>query len=188
MADWAEAVTLTLEGGGPEVALQGTTSRVPVAGVAGFPDLVVTGAASGLRLMAASAALGEIASDPFDVHGVFHAAGVTAGNRHTCALDEGGNAYCWGDNSSGKLGSGDFKNRFLPTRVAAQVVFSSLQAYADQTCGLSVNGDAYCWGSNAGGALGIGETGGAELKPVQVTGTISGRSWRQATSKAAGSR
>jgi len=84
------------------------------------------------------------------------AAPLAAGQSHSCALDSGGTAYCWGRGASGQLGDGGNANRSIPGRVAGTVVFVSIVAGVDHTCGLSVLGAAYCWGRNDAGQLGDG--------------------------------
>jgi alpha-tubulin suppressor-like RCC1 family protein len=44
---------------------------------------------------------------------------MTAGLEHTCALRDGGGAYCWGYNASGRLGLGFASNTNVtaPTQV-----------------------------------------------------------------------
>lgn len=37
---------------------------------------------------------------------------------HACAVDIGGDVYCWGSNTSGQLGDGTSTDRFAPVRVA----------------------------------------------------------------------
>ena len=42
---------------------------------------------------------------------------VGPGHRHTCAVQDGGALYCWGDNAAGQLGVGDAAPRLVPARV-----------------------------------------------------------------------
>ena len=42
---------------------------------------------------------------------------LAAGAGHTCALLTGGGIDCWGSNNIGQLGTGDMKNREIPTAV-----------------------------------------------------------------------
>jgi alpha-tubulin suppressor-like RCC1 family protein len=43
---------------------------------------------------------------------------VSAGMRHTCAVTVDGSAYCWGQNSDGRLGDGTSVDRSQPAQVA----------------------------------------------------------------------
>jgi hypothetical protein len=89
---------------------------------------------------------------------------ITAGSRHTCALDETGQAYCWGEGSSGRLGTGNTKDASSPQPVdisglPAGVSFVAITAGWDFTCALDAGGAAYCWGYGGAGQLGNGKLG-----------------------------
>ena len=45
---------------------------------------------------------------------------IFAGGHHTCAITTGGKAYCWGDNRSGQLGTGNTSGSDVPVLVANQ--------------------------------------------------------------------
>lgn len=107
-----------------------------------------------------------IGSTPGDTTPVLQAPGVvltsiTAGATHTCGLDGGGRAWCWGSNQRGELGTdmpdeqcGGIPCRTTPVPVAAGTRFQSLTAGVSFTCGLSTGGTIYCWGLNDTGQLG----------------------------------
>lgn len=61
-----------------------------------------------------------------------------AGNLHSCGLDSGFRAYCWGSNHTGQLS--------VPTK---EKVWRYIAAGGDRTCGISSTGRYYCWGSCA---------------------------------------
>lgn len=75
----------------------------------------------------------------------------------TCGVATDGRIYCWGENTSGQLGS----ETPYSTSQTPVPVFGT-QRYADVVlgnmhgCGLTTSGAVYCWGANSGGALGIG--------------------------------
>jgi alpha-tubulin suppressor-like RCC1 family protein len=158
VADWSHDITLTLEGGPPGATLNGTTRQTPLAGLAIFDGLRIQDAGQGYRLVAHSGDLVEVLSEPFDTHRIFRPVAITSGDEHTCALDAEGTAYCWGLNAYGQLGTGDTRDRSMPTAVSSDIRFASLIAYGDHTCGLSLVGDVYCWGLNSTGQSGGGTT------------------------------
>lgn len=47
---------------------------------------------------------------PVEVAGLDSVAAITPGGLHTCALDAGGAAWCWGNNGYGQLGIGSTQN------------------------------------------------------------------------------
>lgn len=86
---------------------------------------------------------------------------ISAGVNHTCGIIAGGQAYCWGLNASGQLGTGqpDFTSG-VPVPVAGGHPFSAISAGNEYTCGIAQettargNTVAYCWGWNGFGQLG----------------------------------
>lgn len=102
------------------------------------------------------------ASAPVAVH---QPVGVTftqiqAGDKHSCALDSGGQAYCWGYGGDGALGYGGVLPKRIPTAVnqPGGVTFTSIVTEYNHTCGLTSGGQAYCWGLNANSQLGDSTT------------------------------
>lgn len=84
---------------------------------------------------------------------------LVAGGEHTCRIQAGGSAYCWGYNMNGDLGNGDTATLVrIPVAVAGGLSFATLTAAADHTCGVTSSGTAYCWGWNSMGELGTGDT------------------------------
>jgi alpha-tubulin suppressor-like RCC1 family protein len=73
---------------------------------------------------------------------------LSVGPTHSCAVDLGGNAYCWGDNRFGQLGIGsvDTGTHATPERVAGAQKFKAIQAAINSTCALGADGAIYCWG------------------------------------------
>jgi alpha-tubulin suppressor-like RCC1 family protein len=99
---------------------------------------------------------------------------ISVGSLYSCAVDEHGKAYCWGWNTEGQCGSGDFTDSYYPVAVATNPANSSSQLSASavlkqisasantpcprnqiNTCAVDANGGAYCWGNNSNGQLGI---------------------------------
>jgi alpha-tubulin suppressor-like RCC1 family protein len=83
---------------------------------------------------------------------------ISAGEFHTCAVLVTGDAYCWGRNDFGQLGTGT-AGAFSSTRLAVQGSFTSISVGATFTCGLTTGGASgrvLCWGDNTYGQLGYG--------------------------------
>lgn len=83
---------------------------------------------------------------------------VTSGAQHSCGLSESGQAYCWGDGSSGQLGTGDTDSKRYAVPVATDGRFTALAAGGAHTCALGADAIAWCWGANDSGQLGISGT------------------------------
>ena len=97
---------------------------------------------------------------------------VTAGElgAQTCAVDDTGTAYCWGDNQYGQLGDGTTSNSSVPVAVDATGVLAGktvtkITVGGSHTCAADAAGAMYCWGGNAYGDLGD-DTGASSSVPV----------------------
>lgn len=98
---------------------------------------------------------------------------VSAGAAQTCAVGARGQAFCWGGNATGALGTGTLETRDLPTRIASSEVFASIAAPAvanGHSCGLLADGRALCWGANTSGQIGVDTAGGPLHTPQFVFG------------------
>lgn len=96
---------------------------------------------------------------------------LAAGTVHACALVQS-EAYCWGSNRNGQLGTTTGRcDRWPyygacsrePVKVEAPEPFVALAAGSHHSCGLSADGTAYCWGGNGDGQLGHSASGGRVL-------------------------
>ena len=96
---------------------------------------------------------------------------ITTGSAHTCGLDAGGQAQCWGANESGQLGDGSRTDQSRPASVRTDLRFSALAAGESHTCGLSGGGVPLCWGENLSGQLGDGTRNGQTV-PRTVGGGL----------------
>jgi len=81
---------------------------------------------------------------------------IAIGGKHTCALKEGGLAYCWGHGREGELGDGTATSSRVPVPVAGGLTFTDLALGDHYSCGIATAGGAYCWGNNWDGKVGTG--------------------------------
>ena len=120
----------------------------------------------------------DSSSVPVAVSGGLTFRNVSAGASNTCAVATGNAGYCWGaDNeggmAQGKLGTGTFGDRLVPTIVAGGIAFSRISTTAEHSCGLSTTGSAYCWGFNFYGQVGIPPSTIPQASPQAVAGGLT---------------
>jgi hypothetical protein len=97
---------------------------------------------------------------------------ISAGDRHTCAIEVGGQGYCWGLNADGELGTAVAGDKTAPTAIAGGRTFLAISAGHGFSCGVVTGGQAYCWGLNSDGQLGDGSKT-ARPQPQLVTGGLT---------------
>lgn len=147
-----------------------TDSRVPVSvlGLSGTPQRITAGENHTCVLMDDNTAqcwgsnnegqlgIGVVGTDsavPVTVAGGFTITAIEAGEDHTCALDDAGNVYCWGDNGFGQLGNGGG-----PDTGAGAQVFSGVTVLGvgnNHVCAADAPGTITCWGRNDAGQLAL---------------------------------
>ena len=96
---------------------------------------------------------------------------ITAGNFHTCAVSNSGQALCWGFNNIGQIGNGSKANVLSPQTIIGSGV-KSVSSKKSHTCALTISGTALCWGGGQAGQLGNG-TLENRTRPVSVQGLPS---------------
>ena len=101
---------------------------------------------------------------------------LSAGDYHTCAIASDNLAYCWGDDSSGRLGDGPATggNQTSPVAVDTSGKLSgktvlNISASAFTACVIASDNQVYCWGNDAYDQLGNGPTAGSQPSPVAVS-------------------
>jgi alpha-tubulin suppressor-like RCC1 family protein len=78
------------------------------------------------------------------IHGTLH--GVSTGVKHACALDDAGQALCWRDGQSGKLGVGigNTSDFATPQLVAGGLTFRAIAAGWEHTCAIATTNQIFC--------------------------------------------
>jgi len=105
----------------------------------------------------------------------YMSAAVSGGENHTCSTTLENDAYCWGLNDDGQLGTGDNNSSDTPVLVSGAMEWAQISAGTLTTCGVTTSGAAYCWGSNSGGQIGAGYFGDPYPKvPTAVSGLGEG--------------
>jgi alpha-tubulin suppressor-like RCC1 family protein len=101
---------------------------------------------------------------------------IALGNRHTCALQSTGTVLCWGDNSLGQLGLGDFQGNIAsPQPVPGLENIEQISLGIDASCALSQDQSRYCWGDRSKNLVGDGMMfGPPSTSPVLASGPSSG--------------
>jgi alpha-tubulin suppressor-like RCC1 family protein len=98
---------------------------------------------------------------------------ISVRGRSSCAIATNGEAWCWGLNDHGQLGSTTTEScvgracSTTPRRVDGGLTFESISVGKAHVCGVATNGGAYCWGQYSDGALGI-TTSADVARPMRV--------------------
>ncbi|MDR1969834.1 MAG: hypothetical protein LBQ11_00600 [Candidatus Nomurabacteria bacterium] len=98
---------------------------------------------------------------------------ISAGVYHTCAIASDNKAYCWGDNSNGRLGDNSTTQSLIPVAVYTTGALSgktilSISAGNNHTCAIASDNQAYCWGGNTYSQIGDNTSGTNRLAPTAV--------------------
>lgn len=92
---------------------------------------------------------------PTAVSGLPPVTQLALGARHSCALSEAGDAWCWGGNKWGQVGVGRGAETVpQPTKVTGLGKVTQLATAKLDTCALTAEHEVYCWGDNLGGEAG----------------------------------
>ena len=76
---------------------------------------------------------------------------VSLGDEHTCAIKKDGTLWCWGNNSYGQPGNGNYQNQLTPQMIMNDILQVDL-GY-DHTCAIKKDNSLWCWGRNDGGQI-----------------------------------
>lgn len=115
----------------------------------------------------ASAARDSVALEPTPIPGLQSGVDVSLAEEHGCAIDRGGNVFCFGNSAWGRTGS-----RLSFLRVAARVALEGATSIATgrmHSCASTAEA-VFCWGHGSGGRLGTGSVRYYTEAPVKVEG------------------
>ncbi|HEU4410431.1 MAG TPA: hypothetical protein VFS43_34570 [Polyangiaceae bacterium] len=104
------------------------------------------------------------------------ATAIAAGDNHTCAIVNGGEVVCWGNNFYGQLGDGSEGNDknvpvFVETSPGVRLTdVQALSLGASHSCARLGGGEVRCWGRNESGQLGNNSQANSP-RPVTVSET-----------------
>lgn len=92
---------------------------------------------------------------------------ISAGwSTHACGITTSAEAYCWGENDEGQLGTGTKVHSDAPVPVVGGLRFASISVGNVHTCGVTTEGEIYCWGSTESEGMGTGTKRGT-TRPVK---------------------
>ena len=97
---------------------------------------------------------------------------LDAGDFHACGITPSNQAFCWGYNGDGQLGTGSITDRNVPTAVATTLTFRQVSGGKYHTCGITLAGVGYCWGQNVDGRLGTGDLN-SSTSPKQLATSVT---------------
>ena len=98
---------------------------------------------------------GTSSPTPTTVSSLPPATQLALGARHSCALTEAGETWCWGGNKWGQIGCGPGRETIpQPRKVEGLGKITQLAAAILDTCALTDEHEVYCWGENLRGEAG----------------------------------
>ena len=84
-----------------------------------------------------------------------------------------GRLYCWGDNTRGQLGRGNFESGNVPAPVLSIHRYVAVAAVGVYACAARTDGQVDCWGSNEHGGVAAGQLGGFDLSNTPVARNLT---------------
>jgi alpha-tubulin suppressor-like RCC1 family protein len=97
---------------------------------------------------------------------------VSAGDRHTCAVNKEGKLFCWGAGAYGRLGNDLLDATPVPTQEStAAADWKQVEAGSAHTCAVKRDGTLFCWGAGD-----YNRTNDDSPTPMQIT---SATDWEQ---------
>lgn len=109
---------------------------------------------------------------PVSVVGLTNSIDINAGGQHTCAVRIDGSAYCWGEQTLGRLGNGTAAPGVVRSPVAVSGLVDAVRIAAglSHVCASRTTGEVVCWGSDSSGQIGRGVGNDSTSVPALVPG------------------
>jgi alpha-tubulin suppressor-like RCC1 family protein len=98
---------------------------------------------------------------------------LDAGQDSTCALDEAGKIFCWGDGEGLHLGNGSLDTAWSPLALNAVERFTQVATETFHSCAIDQQSVLRCWGRGYEGQLGLGDNRESQATPEAVKGSES---------------
>jgi alpha-tubulin suppressor-like RCC1 family protein len=98
---------------------------------------------------------------------------IHASSQYACAVTEVGNAYCWGNNSGGTLGTTSLSETSSPVAVDGGLSFRAIATGYGHACGIASDEALYCWGANRDGQLANAAIQNGSKAPVRSAGKLT---------------
>lgn len=95
------------------------------------------------------------------------------GATFSCGLNDPGDAYCWGSNGEGELGTGNLTPSLVPVAVTGGRLFVRGILVAEAgltTCGFESDYKLFCWGRNIEGEFGNAGTNSSSSPTLAIGG------------------
>jgi alpha-tubulin suppressor-like RCC1 family protein len=117
---------------------------------------------------------GSPRSTPSVIPGLSRVRAIAAGAYHSCAVDQDGRVFCWGDNLSLQIGHPTLTVSAQPVLLEGLDNVVGIGAGEQHTCAVSANGTVFCFGTGLAGALG-GSTNmsAAPLEVANLSGVVT---------------
>ncbi len=106
--------------------------------------------------------VGVLRSTPVQVVDISNIGLISAGGYHTCAMQNDGTSWCWGDSEWAQLGDGTSglgEHKSSPVQVEGLEDIDWISGEGAHTCAVKNDGTVWCWGWNQYGQIGDGNIG-----------------------------
>ena len=80
------------------------------------------------------------------------------GYTHSCARNQAGTVWCWGENNAGQVGDGTTVNQTKPVAIGGLAEVAVIHTGQGRSCAVQRDGKLFCWGTGHGS------------RPVEVKG------------------